>query len=182
MGQLFSSADGSQRNLRVALFVIILATLPFYCLGFILWGAAPAVPAALRETATPTLPPSTHLPTNTPSPTSEVLLPFITATSISPLQPTPLQFLPPGSSFNPLPTVFIPPTATPVIVIPTATPAPTLTPIPSETPEPLMTATTIPFFPTDTPDNGGGQENVTNDESFLPPLDDSAPTPTQEEA
>ena len=155
MGQLFASADGSQRNLRVILFVIILATLPFYCLGFILWGAAPQTLGLPGVTATATLPPNTALPTTTASSTSE-LLPFITATSISPLQPTPLQFFPPGGgNVNPIPpTAFIPATQ---VVIPTSTPAPTLTPLPTATPIPQATSTTIPIFPTDTPDSGGAQ-------------------------
>jgi type VI secretion system secreted protein VgrG len=167
----------------VALFVIILATLPFYCLGFVLWGAAPAAPAAVPDTATPTLPPNTALPTNTPSPTTE-LLTFITATSISPLQPTPRQFFPPGGAVNPLPpTAFIPPTQ---VVVPTSTPAPTLTPLPSETPIPQATATTIPIFPTDTeiPEGGGAEEidTASDGESLMPPLEENVPTPTQEEA
>jgi hypothetical protein len=180
MGQLFSSADGSQRNLRVALFVIILATLPFYCLGFILWGAAPAVPSAIRTTVTATLPPNTSRPTLAPSATSDNR-PFITATSISPLQPTPIQFFPPGGGVNPLPpTAFLPPTQPPV-VIPSPTTAPTLTPLPSATAIPVATSTTIPIFPTDTPSpTDGAEQAAVNGESDLPPLDANAPSPTQE--
>jgi type VI secretion system secreted protein VgrG len=182
MGQFLETAGSGQRNIRVILFVIILATLPFYCLGFILWGAAPAAVVAPRETATATLPPNTRLPSSTPLPTSESL-PFITATSISPLQPTPIQFFPPGGGVNPLPpTSFIPPTQ---VIIPTSTPAPTLTPVPSQTPIPQATSTTIPIFPTDTPAEGGDQQA---DQAQLPPAteDQLVPldeqTPTQEGA
>lgn len=199
MTQLFSSAESNQRNLRVVLFIIILATLPFYCLGFILWGAAPA-PSAARGTPTPTgtLPPLTRTVTRFPSPTSG-FGPLATVTSFSPLQPTPRQFLPPGG-VNPV--VPLPPTSTQQIILPTSTFAPTLTPLPSSTPIPQPTATTIEIFPTDTTipfDEGGNGEADPGEggaeENFIPDLpdegggDDTAdttnidadpPTPTQE--
>jgi hypothetical protein len=188
MSHLFEATDGSRRNLRIALFVIILATLPFYCIGFILWSVAPQNPASQGATGTPTLPPVSHTATDTPTIT---LTPqaFVTATGISPLQPTPLQFLPPGGV---LPPPVLPPTSTPPpIFIPSSTPAPSLTPIPqatntpvpqptitplptdtpipqptdtpipqpSDTPELQPTSTTIPFFPTDTPDNSSSSGN-----------------------
>jgi hypothetical protein len=110
------------------------------------------------------------------------LLPFITATSISPLQPTPIQFFPPGGGVgNPLPpTAFIPPTQ---VFIPTSTLAPTLTPVPSQTPIPQATSTTIPIFPTDTPSGGGGSDQAVlppGSEDQLVPLEEQ--TPTQEGA
>ena len=149
MGQFFSSAESGQRNLRVVLFIIILATLPFYCLGFVLWGAAPAGVSSARATSTPTLPPVTRSPTLTFTPSPTIGFgPLFTATSLSPLQPTPRQFFPPGgvNPIAPLPTL----SPTPFIVIPTSTPAPTLTPFPSDTPIPQATDTTVPIFPTDT--------------------------------
>jgi len=116
------SAGGTRRTiLRSMLFFIILGTLPFYLLGFIVLGSGGSSNAetALTEEPTVTLTPLgadiTETPTNTPTPTRDA-----TSTQISPLQPTPLQFVPPTR---------IPPTATPIpIIIPTDTPAPTLTP------------------------------------------------------
>jgi hypothetical protein len=200
MTQLFSSVESSQRNLRVVLFIIILATLPFYCLGFILWGAAPA-PSAARGTSTPTqtLPPVTQALTNTPSATAG-FGPLATVTSFSPLQPTPRQFLPPGG-VNPV--VPLPPTSTQIpVVFPTATSAPTLTPIPSFTPIPQATATTVEIFPTSTTipfedgDSGGSDSGGEGgEENFMPEpptegggdvpadtgsIDSGFPTPTQE--
>ena len=204
MSQFFSSGENGQRNLRVVLFIIILATLPFYCLGFILWGAAPANPGARDiATSTPTLPPLTRTVTRQPSPTSG-FGPLVTVTSLSPLQPTPRQFLPPGG-VNPgaplPPTRYLSPTPF-IIDIPTA--APTLTPVPTETPIPQDTATTVPVFPTDTTvpfenegsegeengDGGGSQENFINpdleapddSENDIPEDSDLFETPTQEVA
>ena len=204
MSQFFSSGENGQRNLRVVLFIIILATLPFYCLGFILWGAAPSNPGARDiATSTPTLPPLTRTVTRQPSPTSG-FGPLVTVTSLSPLQPTPRQFLPPGG-VNPgaplPPTRYLSPTPF-IIDIPTATPAPTLTPVPTETPIPQDTATTVPVFPTDTTvpfenegsegeengDGGGSQENFINpdleapddSENDIPEDSDLFETPTQE--
>ncbi len=132
-----AAAVRRQRNIRIVLFVIILMTTPFYCIGFLLWGTAQPRGAVTTPTA---------LVTNTPignDITATVgipsLTPFgLTPSLLSPLQPTPLQFVP----INRPPTVFIPPTATPYLVpiIPTDTLAPTLTLIPSGTP-----------YPTDTP-------------------------------
>jgi hypothetical protein len=165
MGQLFSGADGRRRNLRIALFAIILVTLPFYCLGFILWGAAPQSSQAIRNTATATAPTNTRGPSSTPTATTG----FIVTTTLLPantLPPTPLQFVPPGGVIPILPdaTQFRPifPTFTPVIPTfppppptwtPLPPPPPTWTPIPpaTDTPLPLPTSTVIPFFPTDTP-------------------------------
>jgi hypothetical protein len=177
MSQLF--AESRRRNLRIGLFVIILATLPFYCIGFILWAAAPQT-SGVRATSTPTLPPATREPTSTLAATV-TLPPFVTPTSLGPLQPTPGQFFTPGTNITPI----LPPTSTPPpVFIPSSTPAPTLTPIPQPTntpipqpsntplpqpsntpipqpsntplPEPTSTpmeqptSTTIPFFPTET--------------------------------
>ncbi len=126
-----------QRNIRIVLFVIILMTTPFYCIGFILWGTA----QQRSSIATPTT-----AMTNTPiggDITATVGFPTVTPfgltpSLLSPLQPTPLQFVP----INRPPTVFIPPTSTPYLVpiIPSDTLAPTLTLIPSGTPYPTDTA------------------------------------------
>jgi hypothetical protein len=178
MSQFFESADGSRRNLRIALFAIILLTLPFYCIGFVLWSVAPQTPGA----GIPTRAPSSTPQTREPSPTAGVtdtLPPFVTPTGVSPLLPTPIQFNTPadgGGIVNPIfptsepPTVFIPPpTVAPTLTFvpppPTNTPPPppTITPIPpSPIPPPTIevaTSTTIPF-PTDT------ETPTPTDESF----------------
>jgi hypothetical protein len=173
MSQFFESADGSRRNLRIALFAIILLTLPFYCIGFVLWSVAPQTPGASIGTPRPSLTPQTREPSATPGATL-TLPPFVTPTGLSPLLPTPIQFNTPaggGGITNPVfpptslpPTVFIPPpTIAPTLTFvpppPTSTPLPppTSTPIPppSNTPVPpptieVPTSTTIPF-PSDTP-------------------------------
>ena len=142
MTQPFSSGESRRRNLRIILFVIILATLPFYCIGFVLWGTAPQNPGQVAATSTPTLPPNTLEATITPTPN---LTPSVTPTTDDgPLLPTPTQ-----SIINPppvLPTRFLSPTPEiqPTVLMPTRTPLPSLTPIPPPT------DTVIPFFPTDT--------------------------------
>jgi hypothetical protein len=120
--------------LRVTLFGIILFTLPFYCVGFFLWGTANRTgllsplgtatwtPIGLELTAT-----VTGLPTQTGIPR--------TATLLSPLQPTPLQFIPIQRPQA---------TATPFVFIPTSTLAPTLTFPPTFTPPPAATQTPLP--------------------------------------
>jgi hypothetical protein len=154
-----------RRNLRIVLFVIILATLPFYCAGFLLWATAPQ-----RGSAQP-LPSGSVTATFTPLATSGILpsnTPFglITAipTSLNPLQPTPGQFIPPAvtrflsptpftfptltqaPTLTPFPT-FAPPTATP-FVAPSATPfVPSATPFVEPTPIPPIDPTPIPFDP-----------------------------------
>lgn len=148
-----------RRNvLRSVLFVIIVGTIPFYCLGFWLWGTSPASRAP-QETSIPT---ASWTPIGRDSQGTSILAPsitpFATGTFVSPLQPTPIQFNP----VNPAPvaTSFIPPTAfvpsATAVIIPTSTFAPTLTPIPTNTPIPLPTNTLVPTAtplppPTDTP-------------------------------
>jgi hypothetical protein len=140
-----------QRNIRIVLFVIIVATLPFYCAGFYLWGTA-SPRSSLNGTATLA---ATNTPiganiTASPGLPTPTLLP-LTATALSPLLPTPLQFVPPVRP-PATATVFLPP------IIPTSTAAPSLTPfpsatpfIPSATPIPLPTNTPLPPLPTETP-------------------------------
>ncbi len=141
--------DTGRRNLRIVLFLVILATLPFYCVGFLLIGL-PQERATPTPTATSTLPPTERTATATLLPTN---IPLVTFTPISPLLPTPGQFNPggivPPPVFFPSPTPFFFPTAT-IPFIPPPTAAPTLTPFPTSTPLPQPTATTVPFFPTDT--------------------------------
>ncbi|MFW5691922.1 MAG: hypothetical protein ACOCX3_01075 [Chloroflexota bacterium] len=126
--------------IRAVLFFVIVGTLPFYVLGFVLWGTAPQANAE-NQTQEP-------LPTNTPigqgATATNTLFPTFTprpTRTTQPLGPTPGQFIPPV-----IPTVVIP-TSTP-FVFPTSTPAPSLTPFPSSTPlptnTPLPSATPLP--------------------------------------
>ena len=136
-----------RRNLRIVLFVIILATLPFYCAGFLLWATAPQRGASAQP-----LPGGSVTATFTPLATSNILpsnTPFglITAipTSLSPLQPTPGQFIPPAV------TRFLSPTP---FTFPTLTQAPTLTPFPTFSPPtatPFVAPTATLFVPSATP-------------------------------
>jgi hypothetical protein len=137
--------------LRIVLMGIIVLTLPFYCLGFYLWGTAPqARPIATTQPASNT-PLGGEQASLTPSPTSTIPL-FATATL--PLAPTPGQFIPLPTSV--IPTSFVPPTATvaPSLTFPptnththtptaTFTPPPTLVP-PSDTPTATATLTATP--------------------------------------
>jgi hypothetical protein len=141
-----ASADRRRRNLQVVLFLIILATLPFYCAGFVLLGTAPGV----RATPTPlaTTPPAL---TRTLATATRIAFPSITPLpgGGGGLLPTPGQFFPTIV----FPTVVFPtlalPTATPFI-FPTSTPAPTLTLPPTIAPPPSATTSPIPIA-TDTP-------------------------------
>jgi hypothetical protein len=133
-----------RRALRIILFVIILATFPFYCAGFLLWGTAPrntgetsiASNTPISNEGLPTVSP---LPSLTPLP--------LTATLLSPLQPTPLQFVPPGRPPGQPTAPFIPPT----VFIPTSTLAPTLTFPPTVAPPPTSAPLPTDPPPTETP-------------------------------
>lgn len=177
MSQIFESTDGSRRNLRIALFAIILLTLPFYCIGFVLWSVAPQSPGAALATRTPTLTPPVLDPTNT-SEATVTLPPFVTPTGVSPLLPTPIQFNTPGGGGG-IPNPIFPPTATQPIFIPSSTPAPTLTfvpPPPTNTPIPPPTSTPLP---TNTPVPQPTVEVPTS--TTIPfPTDTETPTPTDE--
>ena len=148
---VIGAAANRQRNIRIVLFVIILMTTPFYCVGFFLWGTARPSSAVGVPTADATNTPIGGDVTATKG--FATVTPFgLTPSLLSPLQPTPLQFIPIPHQ----PTVFIPPTATPYLVpiIPTDTLAPTLTLIPSAAP--LPTDAPQPSFtppPTFTPTN-----------------------------
>lgn len=121
-----------RRNiLRGSLLFIIILTLPFYCLGFFLWGNAP------RQQALPT-PTWTPLGAEQTLPASATPTVLVTATRQSTLPPTPGQFIPPVIQ----PTFFIPPTA---FIPPVDTLAPTLTFPPTWTNvPPTATWTTVP--------------------------------------
>ncbi len=168
-----------QRTIQTTLLLIILATLPCYCVGFVLLGVAPQ-----RPSGTPTLIGSKAAGTAAPLPTlfpTITLVPFSGAT-LSPLLPTPTQvnlfpvvtltFTPTRFTNTPVPLVpTIPPTITPIVINtlpptpivaksntpipPTPTTAPSATPMPSATSTHTHTPTTAPtatatFTPTST--------------------------------
>ncbi len=159
-----------RRTLRIVLFAIILATLPCYCAGFLLWATAPQRGAAgippARGTPTATFTPQAANATRTPP---QVITPLpLTGTPFSPIQPTPGQFFPPAVTRILSPTPFIFPTLT---LAPTLTPFPTRAPptetpfvFPSPTPA-LPTETPLPALPSATP---------------LPPIDIPTEEPTKE--
>lgn len=148
----FMAIERRRRNLRIVLFIIIVATLPFYCAGFLLWATAPQRNPIIVSSLTPTLPPLTReTPTRVTFPSLTPFGQIGLGTLPPPLVPTPGQFFPPPTRFlSPTPPGIIIPTlaATPTdVIIPTSTTAPTLTPLPTNTTEP---PTPIPL-PTDTP-------------------------------
>lgn len=148
--------------IRVGLFFVIIGTMPFYLLGFILWGTTPDKRAPQVAPTSQTTP-IRNTETNTPFPTN-TLLPLST---LSPLGPTPGQF-------NPPPVIIRTNTPIPPVFIPTSTFAPTITPLPTDTPLPTNTEViTIPTFtpvPTDTP------PPTPTPDILLPPTD--TPTPS----
>ncbi len=141
------STDNRRRNIQIILTIIIMATIPFYCIGFVLFAFAPQNSS------------SAPLATNTPANTLPTSSGAVTATfTTEPGQPGVTEF-PTDSAFTQVvPTNSLPPTLralSPTPLIPTATLfiPPTLQPIPSTNtplPPPPATATTLPFFPTDT--------------------------------
>lgn len=143
--------------IRVGLFFVIIGTMPFYLLGFILWGTTPdrnAPQAAPTSENTPIR----NTETNTPLPSNT----FITLPTTSPLGPTPGQFNPPP--------VIIRTNTPPPVFIPTSTFAPTITPFPTNTP--LPTNTQVITIPTFTP------EPTATDVILLPPTDTPPPPET----
>ena len=163
---VIGAAANRQRNIRIVLFVIILMTTPFYCVGFFLWGTARPSSALGIPTADATNTPIGGDVTATKG--FPTVTPFgLTPSLLSPLLPTPYQYIPIPRQ----PTSYIPPTDTPYLVpiiptdtlaptltlIPTSTPLPTNAPLPSFTPPPTFTLTPtntdVPVVvpPTDTP-------------------------------
>lgn len=183
-----ASVDRRRRNLQVVLFLIILATLPFYCAGFVLLGTAPGV-----RGGTPTQPATTPPPLErTLATATRIAFPSITPLpgGGGGLLPTPGQFFPTVI----FPTVVFPtlalPTATPFI-FPTSTPAPTLTMPPTavlpptQTPSPIPIATDTPFvFASATPmpvpdsDGDGVADNLDLCPSIPGPPPSGCPPPT----
>ncbi|MCL4248197.1 MAG: hypothetical protein KJ065_08630 [Anaerolineae bacterium] len=146
MDQVLAQEKKRQR-LRVVLFAIIMATLPCYCAGFLLWVTAPQQGAGSQQslnTATATFTPFVLNTSTSGAPLVITPLP-LTGTPFSPLQPTPGQFFPPAVTRYLSPTPFIFPTLTQA---PTLTPFPTFAP-PTETP--FVAPTAAPPLPTETP-------------------------------
>ncbi|MCE2490145.1 MAG: hypothetical protein J4G17_09250 [Anaerolineae bacterium] len=142
MSELLPFPTGGRRNLRMLLFVVILATAPLYCIGFVLWGVAPgAQPAA---TATPR--PSATLRLNTATAT-RTNTPFrsVIVTATRPLPPTPRQFRPPaqqpetGQQPQQQQPDTQPDNVQPVI------PIPVQQPVTGPEPTPLVTETAVPI-------------------------------------
>jgi hypothetical protein len=161
MERVTEAAVRRQRTIQTTLLFIILATLPCYCVGFVLLGVAPRggqrTPVVTATTAgmplTPTLAFSL-VPSITPFPT-------LGDASLSPLRPTPTQirlfptytltFTPIIPTRTPIPLpptqtpiVIIPPTST-TIIIPTTAVPPTAVPPTTEVPSTAThTATSVP--------------------------------------
>jgi hypothetical protein len=179
---MLDTLERRRRNLRIGLFIIILATLPFYCAGFLLWGTAPS-----RRAEATSAPLATFTPLGREQPATRTPQVFniATSTGLSPLQPTPLQFnpgnyVPPSGGNNGGPVVLPPTQYIPPPVIPTSTLAPSLTPYPTNPPPPTAvppTNTPLPF-PTDIPPTDVPPPTETPLPTDAPPTD--AP-PTQEQ-
>src|SRR5215475_791131 len=91
MERVTEAAVRRQRTIQTTLLFIILATLPCYCVGFVLLGIAPRsgprTPTVTTATVTGTA--GTTSPSITPFPTITTI-PFDSST-LSPLLPTPTQ-------------------------------------------------------------------------------------------
>lgn len=182
--EAFSGTDRRRRNLQVVLFLIILATLPFYAAGIFLLLTAPSQSAI--PTAQPTTPAAITrvLATNT-----RISVPTVSGGGLA---PTPGQYIPPivvPTSNIVFPTAFVP-TAT-FFIFPTSTIAPSLTPFPTDpppaptnTPLPLPTDTAIPLPPTDPPspvpdsDGDGVADNLDLCPGVVGVAPDGCPPPT----
>ncbi|MCS6872315.1 MAG: hypothetical protein RML95_07885 [Anaerolineae bacterium] len=174
-----SSAISSQRTVQLTLLGIILATIPCYCVGFLLLAVRPAPARNAAPTNTPT---PFQLATNTPivTPSITPISPLFSPTSPIFIQPTPTQFF---FFFSPTPffptatpiifptwTPFVFPTATPIIIVP-----PTATPVlPTSTPQP---PTSTPVPPTETPIPFPTLETPTETPIPFPTLPFNTPTP-----
>jgi hypothetical protein len=191
-----SRLTGSGQTTRMVLLVIILLTVPCYCLGAVLLAYAPEDKPAETTRTKPPLGGATELPVASPT-----FTPFSTVTATwtpfgDPLRPTPFQWNPPPTVAPQLPTATL--TLTPTVVpSPTVAPSLTLSPTltlppsatptntlsPSDTPTPTATWTMTPTLTesplyTDTP--VPTYMPLPTDQPL--PTDSGEPTPTQEEA
>lgn len=141
--------ERQRRQLRIVFFGIIVATLPFYCAGLLLWSTAPQ-----PNRPTPTAPAQTVIATTVVFPTRTNPGDGVTI----PPTFTQVQIIQPTFQIVTQPPIILPPvlpTAT-AFIFPTITPAPTLTPFPTDTPLPIPTSTPMPTdtalpIPTNTP-------------------------------
>ena len=146
MSELLPMPSGGRRNLRLLLFVIILATAPLYCIGFVLWGVAPGArpPATATPTASPTPRPATLTPSRTSAPFRSVIV-----TATRPLPPTPRQFRPPAGqqpAQQPVPQPLPQPVQQPAPEnVQPALPLPVEPVDPEDGPAPEVTATVVPI-------------------------------------
>jgi hypothetical protein len=93
---MFSRNYERRTLLRGVLFFIILATIPFYIIGFGIWLLPGGGSARITPTATESLATFTPLGGNNSAlPSLTPLRPIVTSTSLSPLQATPPQFIVP---------------------------------------------------------------------------------------
>ncbi len=160
---MVSVTAGRQRTIQLTLLGIILATIPCYCVGFLLLAIRPS-PRSIMPAETPTpfqlfietprllVTPSITPIGPLPSPTSPIFI-QPTPTQFFFFSPTPILFPTATPFFSPTATLFFFPTVTPIVIVPpTATPLPpTSTPLPpTSTPVP-PTETPIPFLTTETP-------------------------------
>jgi hypothetical protein len=125
-----------RRNWRIALVIVIVITIPFYCAGILLWGTAP-----VRGVATPT-----WTPPGAATATQGLIIVTETPQADMPtITPLPITLFPTASPTTlVLPTLFIPtntPVAPPTVFVPPATN--TLPP----PPPPPITNTPLPFDP-----------------------------------
>lgn len=175
MERVTEAAVRRQRTIQTTLLFIILATLPCYCVGFVLLGVAPRggqrTPVVTATTAgtplTPTLAFSL-VPSITPFPT-------LGDASLSPLRPTPTQirlfptytltFTPIIPTRTPIP---LPPTQTPIVIIP---PTSTTIVIPTTAvpPTAIPPTTSVPPTPTAT-------HTATHTATSVPPTTEVPPT------
>lgn len=164
-----TTLERRRQLLRFVLLGVIVLTIPFYCIGFFLWGTAPQINPATQE--------ATLGATNTPL-GGELRL-TVTATSTIPLFGTSTQVLAPTpGQFVPLPTSVLPPT----FVYLTPTSAPTLTPIPTNTPTfTTLPPTLVPPSNTPVPTNTSLPTSTNTDiptATTIPPTNTDIPTPT----
>lgn len=139
-----ANTDGNaRRRNRILLWAVILGTLPFYCVGGVLYLLAPADRAPL-----PTAIPSATREFTDPSFTATLRPTDLVAASITPVST--LVATPQGGLLT-QPTIASPATRTqtplpsPTLAVPTATPIPTDIPLPTQTPLPVASDTPIPF-------------------------------------
>jgi len=186
MERVTEAASRRQRVIQTVLLFIILATLPFYCLGGVLFAGLPSRSGRVTQaitTFTPVIGDATNTPYPSITPFATLVAPITTATPFgsNPLLPTPTQLLlatvvPPTyiafatNTPRPFPTstsiIIIPPTSTsipfstPILLPPTATPisAPPTPLRPTLTPIRIGSPVII-LPPTFTPTKTSGQAN-----------------------